>query len=122
MKKFIALLLAMLMALSLAACGKQEAAAPAADDGASEPEVVDYSAMSQDELKASLTTVDAGKLTVATSPDFAPYEFYVVGDDGEPTLAGFDMDLAKLIAQKLGLELEVIPMDFDGSISELGAG
>ena len=120
MKKFLALMLAMLMALSLAACGK-EVAAPA-DDGAAEPEVVDYSAMSLDELKACLTTVEAGKLTVATSPDFAPYEFYVVGDDGEPTLAGFDMDLAKLIADKLGLELEVIPMDFDGTISELGAG
>ena len=117
MKKFFALLLALLMVLSLAACGKE--ATPAEE--AVEPEAVDYSAMSLEELKGCLTTVDAGKLTVATSPDFAPYEFYVVGDDGEPTLAGFDMDLAKLIADKLGLELEIIPMDFDGTLMELAS-
>ena len=64
-------------------------------------------------------TVTDGKLTVATSPDFAPYEFYSIDDDGNPTLAGFDMDLAKYIADKMGLELEVVPMDFDGVLSEL---
>ena len=64
-------------------------------------------------------TVTDGKLTVATSPDFAPYEFYSIDDDGNPTLAGFYMDLAKYIADKMGLELEVVPMDFDGVLSEL---
>ena len=64
-------------------------------------------------------TVTDGKLTVATSPDFAPYEFYSIDEDGNPSLAGFDMDLAKYIADKMGLELEVIPMDFDGVLSEL---
>ena len=48
-------------------------------------------------------TVTDGKLTVATSPDFAPYEFYSIDEDGNPTLAGFDMDLAKYIADKMGL-------------------
>lgn len=64
-------------------------------------------------------TVTEGKLTVATSPDFAPYEFYSIDDEGNPTLSGFDMDLAQYVADKMGLELEVIPMDFDGVISEL---
>ena len=64
-------------------------------------------------------TVTDGKLTVATSPDFAPYEFYSIDDDGNPTLAGFDMDLAKYIADKMGLELEVVPMDVDGVLSGL---
>lgn len=68
---------------------------------------------------AAIETVTAGKLTVATSPDFAPYEFYAIGEDGTPTLAGFDMALAQYIADYLGLELEVIPMDFDGVLSEL---
>lgn len=105
MKKFLAVLLALAMIFSFAACGEKEVA-PAA-----EPEV-----------EAGITTVTAGKLTVATSPDFAPYEFYAIGDDGKPYLAGFDMSLAQYIADELGLELEVIPMDFDGTIMELSNG
>lgn len=115
MKKFTALLLAMLMVFALCACGSNDEPAPSEDVD------VDYSTWTLDELKAELKTVADGKLTVATSPDFAPYEFYAIDENEEPTLAGFDIALAQLIADKLGLELEVIPMDFDGTISELGA-
>lgn len=64
-------------------------------------------------------TVTDGVLTVATSPDFAPYEFYAIGEDGTPELAGFDMALAQYIADDMGLELEVVTMDFDGVLSEV---
>ncbi len=64
-------------------------------------------------------TVTEGVLTVATSPDFAPYEFYAIGEDGTPELAGFDMALAQYIADDMGLELEVVTMDFDGVLSEV---
>lgn len=102
MKKFLALMLAMIMALSLVACGGSETA-----------DETD----TQDE--GGIVTVTPGKLTVATSPDFAPYEFYAIDDAGTPQLAGFDMALAQYIADYLGLELEVVPMDFDGTIMEL---
>ena len=68
----------------------------------------------------NLTTVKEGYLTVATSPDYAPFEFYALDKDGKPTLAGFDMDLAQYIADYLGLTLEIVPMDFDGTVLELG--
>ena len=68
---------------------------------------------------AAVETVTEGKLTVATSPDFAPYEFYSIDEEGNPTLAGFDTALAQYIADKMGLELEIVPMDFDGVLSEL---
>jgi len=106
MKKVFALILAAVMVISLAACGKKAAGTEAAAAAA----------------EASIPTVNAGKLTVATSPDFAPYEFYAIDKDGNPQLAGFDMSLAKYIANELGLELEVIPMDFDGTIMELSQG
>ena len=109
MKKFLALMLAMIMALSLVACGEKPAADPQPTD--SQPE----------QAEATLTTVTPGKLTVATSPDFAPYEFYSIDAAGNYTLAGFDMALAQYIADYLGLELEVIPMDFDGTLTELAA-
>lgn len=117
MKKITALLLAMLMVFSLCACGSNTDDKDTGDDSTAK----DYSSMTLDELKAEITTVEEGKLTVATSPDFAPYEFYVADDDGEYEIVGFDMALAELIADKLGLELEVVPMDFDGTINELGS-
>ena len=108
MKKIIALLLAVLMLAALCACGAKkeetkpaETQAPAAD------------------AAPALQLVTPGKLTVATSPDFAPYEFYAIDASGNPTLAGFDVALAGYIADRLGLELEMVPIDFDGVIMEL---
>ena len=118
MKKFLTLLLALAMTLSLAACGSDSTEETEGTDG-TEAETVDYTSMSDDELKAAITTVSEGTLTVATSPDFAPYEFYAIGEDGQATLAGFEMSLAQYIADYLGLELEVVPMDFDGTLMEL---
>ena len=111
MKKLFATILALTMALSLAACGAKDEAPAASAPAASAP------AASAEE--AGISTVTPGKLTVATSPDFAPYEFYAIDENGEPQLAGFDMALAQYIADYLGLELEVVPMDFDGTILEL---
>lgn len=73
------------------------------------------------EEKAEITTINPGVLTMATSPDFAPYEFYALDEEGNPTLAGFDIALAGYIADYLGLELEIIPMDFDGTLMELAS-
>ena len=109
MKKMFALFLAALMIMSvLTGCGSQEAA-----------EEKDYSAMTMEELKPLISTLNEGKLTMVTSPDFAPYEFYALDESGKPTLSGFDIALAQYIADFLGLTLEVIPMDFDGTIAEL---
>lgn len=128
-KKFLALTLSACMAASLAACGgskpaettaETEAATEAttaADAAGSEAESAE--AESTEAAAAEVTTVADGKLTVATSPDFAPYEFYAIGEDGTPELAGFDMALAQYIADYLGLELEVVTVDFDGVLSEL---
>ncbi len=72
--------------------------------------------------EAQFSTVAEGKLTIGTSPDFAPYEFYHIDEDGNPQLAGFDIALAQRIADDLGLELDVIPIDFGGILTELQAG
>lgn len=111
MKKIIAFAMALVLTLGMfAGCS---------GDDTTETTDKDYSTMTLEEIKAELTTVEEGKLTVATSPDFAPYEFYTIDEEGNYTLVGFDMALAQYIADYLGLELEVIPMDFDGTLSEL---
>ncbi len=71
---------------------------------------------------ASFNTVAEGKLTIGTSPDFAPYEFYHIDENGTPQLAGFDIALAQRIADDLGLELKVVPIDFGGILTELQSG
>ena len=134
-KKIFALGLAVCMAASLAACGGGSTAetttgtdtaaasteAPADDSKSEESSEGETESKAEEDAAASgeLQTVTPGKLTVATSPDFAPYEFYAIGEDGTPTLAGFDIALAQYIADDLGLELEVVTVDFDGVLSEL---
>lgn len=111
MKKLFALALSVLMLLGmLAGCAPKENQ----DD-------TDYSSMTLEELIPLIETVNEGKLTMVTSPDFAPYEFYALDENDNPTLAGFDIALAQYIADKLELELEIIPMDFKGTITELAA-
>lgn len=61
-------------------------------------------------------------LKVAISPDYAPYEFYAIDANGNATLAGFDVALAQFIADELGMELDIIPMDFDGILAEVQMG
>ena len=82
MKKILALALAMMLCLSLAACS------------AKGPTLADVK--------------KAGKLTVATSPDFPPFESLEGGK-----VVGIEVDILELIAQELGVELEIVQMDFD---------
>ena len=51
-------------------------------------------------------------LKVATSPDFAPMEFVDSSKKGQESYVGFDITLAKYIAEGLGKELEIVPMSF----------
>lgn len=88
--KLMSILLALVMMLSLAACG-----------GSAEP---------KDELEA---IKKAGVLTVAISPDFAPMEFVDSTKEGQDQYVGFDVTLAKYIAEQLGVKLEIQAMNFD---------
>ena len=117
MKKFLAMALSLAMVLSLAACGsKNETPADSTDTPAENTDTADNTESTE------VSLVNPGKLTVATSPDFAPYEFYSIDANGDPQLAGFDVALAGYIADYMGLELDIIPMDFDGVLNELAAG
>ncbi|MGT2906539.1 transporter substrate-binding domain-containing protein [Streptococcus dentiloxodontae] len=62
-----------------------------------------------------------GKLTVAVSPDYAPFEFKALVD-GKDQVVGSDILLAQAIADKLGVELEVSSMNFDNVLSSLQSG
>ncbi len=60
-------------------------------------------------------------LVLVTSADNPPFEFHRTEADHQE-IAGFDIELAYAIAQKLGVSLEVKDMDFNGLIPALQAG
>lgn len=72
---------------------------------------------------ASLQTKikDKGKLVVALSPDYPPFEFKTL-KDGKDTIVGSDIMLAQEIANKLDVALELSPMSFDNVLSSLQTG
>ena len=96
-------------ALALTACGGS--ASSTASSTAS-------SAASSTSAAAELTTVEAGKLTMATNATFPPYE--MTTDAG--TIEGIDVDTAQAIAEKLGLELQIDDMDFDAALLSVQQG
>ena len=55
----------------------------------------------------------AGVLTVALSPDFSPMEFVDSSKDGQDAYVGFDVTLAKYLAEYFGVELQIQAMSFD---------
>ena len=93
MKKIIALVLATLMLCScLTACGNKAA--------------------TLDSVKKD------GKLTIATSPDFPPFESL----DSNGNVVGIEIEILKLICKDLGVELEIKQMDFDSVLPGVQAG
>ncbi|QXM05438.1 transporter substrate-binding domain-containing protein [Crassaminicella indica] len=62
----------------------------------------------------------AGKIVVGTCADYPPYEFHKE-IDGEDTIVGFDIEIAKAVAEELGVELEIKDMKFDGLLPALVA-
>lgn len=60
----------------------------------------------------------AGKLTIATSPDFPPFES--LGENGEVT--GIEIEILSLICQELGVELDIQQMDFESVLPGVQAG
>ena len=93
MKKVIALIVsAILLMTCLAACGSS---------GVSLAEVQ-----------------KAGKLSIATSPDFPPFES--LGENGK--VEGIEIDILNLICEKLGVALEINQMDFDSVLPAIQAG
>ena len=101
-------------ALALTACGGSSAStASSVASSAAASEAASTSAAA-----GELTTVEAGKLTMATNAAFPPYE--MTTDAGE--FEGIDIETAQAIADKLGLELQIDDMDFDAALLSVQQG
>ena len=113
-KRLLSAVMASAMVLSLAACGGAKTETTAAETTAEKKE---------ETTTAGTTTAETaeaagGTLIVGFDQDFPPMGF--VGDNGEYT--GFDLDLAKEVASRLGLEYRAQPIAWDSKDMELESG
>lgn len=92
MKKLLSIILSLTLLLTLAACGSKG---------------------------ASLKKIQkAGKLVIATSPDFPPFESL----DGSGQVTGIEIDILEEVCAQLGVFLEIQQMDFDSVLPGVQAG
>ena len=122
-KKVLAITMAALMAASLTACGGGAKETTAAATTAEEKAEDTTAAESKDETSAEAAETEAakeaagGKLVMATNAEFPPYEYH----DGDAS-DGIDAEIAKAIADELGMELEIEDIAFDSIIPEIVSG
>lgn len=110
MKKMIALLLAAMMVLSMAACASKTAETAAPADTA-EPAAAGTAAAADSDLAY---IQDKGTLVIGIT-DFEPMDY----KDADGSWIGFDADMAKLVAEKLGVDIEFTVINWDNKIMEL---
>ena len=97
MKKLLCLLMVAVMLMSCVACGGK----------------------TEDRLEK---IKEKGVLEVCTEPYFAPYEFIDPSKSGDAQYVGMDIEIAKYIAQKIGVELKIVPLEFTAVQAGIAAG
>lgn len=65
---------------------------------------------------------ERGYIEIATEPYFAPYEFIDPSKTGDDQFVGMDIEVAKVIADKLGVELKIVPLDFTPLLAAIADG
>ena len=115
-KRLLSAVMASAMVLSLAACGGAKTETTAAETTAEKKEETTTAGTTAAETAAAEAA--GGTLIVGFDQDFPPMGF--VGDNGEYT--GFDLDLAKEVASRLGLEYKAQPIAWDSKDMELESG
>ena len=100
MKKIFAMVLALAMILSCAACGGSSKA---------KGDLLE-------EIKAQ------GYIELCTEPYFAPFEFVDPSKTGDDQYVGVDIEIAKYIAEKIGVELRIVPLDFSAVLAGIADG
>lgn len=106
MKRVIALLLALVLAIGIfAGCsGKQT------DDGKA------------DDKQTDSQTGEKTTLVYGTSADYPPFEYHILDEDGNDQTVGIDVALARKIAEDMGVELQIVDMSFDNLMTSLQKG
>lgn len=135
MKKIASLLAAvMLLTATLAGCGNSGSGSSTTDTSsasstASQSSAAEDSSAAEGETSSEasateagdygeFTTIEEGKLIMATNAQFPPYEMVADGEGFNGTgFEGIDVEIASAIADKLGLELQIDDMEFTSALT-----
>ena len=109
MKKFSLAFLLLMAMLVLAACGGGAEEDPATDDAAE-------NAGSEEDLLAKVQ--EEGTLVIGTEGTYPPLTFH----DASGELTGFDVEIAREVAERLGVEAEFLETQWDAMFAGLDAG
>lgn len=99
-KRLSALIIVLAIVLALCACGSGSSA-------------------KEDRLEA---IKKQGYITLANEPYFAPFEFIDPNQEGDAQYVGMDIEIAKAIAAKIGVELKIVPLDFTAVLAGISDG
>lgn len=106
-KRLLLLLAVLAAAILLAACGSKETSNEAAASSENK------------EQNAWQRIEEAGKIVVGTEGLYYPITYH---DETTKELTGYDVEVARALGEKLGLEVEFKEMEFDGLLPALRNG
>lgn len=116
-KVFTFILMCTLSVSCLAGCSNSDSKSSDNTENTSASNAESKGSDDTENTSAEFTTVTPGKLTMVTNAEFPPYEYY----EGEDVV-GIDAEVAGVIAEKLGLELEIVDTAFDSIIPGVQSG
>ena len=106
-KNVLVLAAAVCMAAALTACGSSKSATETTTAGAADTTTA----------AAEKTESTGGKIVMVTNAEFPPYEYHE-----NDTIVGIDADIARAVAEQMGMELEIQDMAFDSLIPAIQSG
>ena len=114
MKKFAAMLLTGVMAISLAACGGSSGASTSSNDAAAAPAAEETAA-----AEAPAATDEDTEFVVGFDAEYPPYGYL---DEATGDYTGFDLELAEELCKRRGWTLKKQPINWDNKDAEIDSG
>lgn len=116
-KKIISLMMVMTMTCGLfAGCGSDKASSDAAANAGTESSSDTASDSSSDDLLSTIK--ERGYITVAMEGTWAPWTYH----DEDDNLVGFDVEVAKAVADELGVDVQYQEGEWDGLLAGVQSG
>lgn len=127
-KKGLVLAAVLMVAAALAGCGSQEKAeetketAQAAESAGGEETTAEKETAEEEKAAEGSgryqSILDAGVLKVGTEGTYKPFTYH----DESDTLCGYDVEVAKMIGDKMGVETEYSEITWEGLLTSLDTG